>query len=198
MEYAWRFANDYDAVWWVEAEQADLIGEQFARFAVEWEAAQPGTQRGPAVQALLARLRSRGRRLVVLDNAASQEAVQSWVPAGPRHVLVTSRDPHWSEVAARVEVDVFVCGESVALLRAQVPTLTEPDADRLAKELGDLPLAVAQAAGLIAETGMPASESSQKLSALPHARHAVADGPGSLGGGGRVRSSRHRPLANGS
>src|SRR5262249_11564987 len=43
-------------------------------------------------------------------------------------------------------------------LRAQVPTVTETDADHLATTLGDLPLAVAQAAGLIAETGMPAGE----------------------------------------
>lgn len=77
--------------------------------------------------------------------------------------MVTSRDPHWSEIAARVEVDVFARGESVALLRAQVPTLTETDADRLAEALGDLPLAVAQAVGLIAETGMPAGEYLQLL-----------------------------------
>lgn len=162
-EYAWRFANEYDAVWWVEAEHADLIGERLARFAVEWGVAEPGTQLGPAVQALFARLRSRGGWLVVLDNAASQEAVRPWVPAGPGHVVVTSRDPHWSELAARVEVDVFARGESVALLRAQVPTLIETDADQLAKALGDLPLAVAQAAGLMAETGMPASEYLQLL-----------------------------------
>jgi anion-transporting ArsA/GET3 family ATPase len=24
-EYAWRFANEYDAVWWVEAEQAEAL-----------------------------------------------------------------------------------------------------------------------------------------------------------------------------
>src|SRR6185437_15069139 len=36
--------------------------------------------------------------------------------------------------------------------------LSESDADRLAAELGDLPLAIAQAAGFVAETGIPAGE----------------------------------------
>jgi hypothetical protein len=51
----------------------------------------------------------------------------------------------------------------VALLRGQLPTLIEADADRVAEALGDLPLAVAQAAGVIAETGMPAAEYLQLL-----------------------------------
>ena len=34
----------------------------------------------------------------------------------------------------------------------------EADADRVAAALGDLPLALAQAAGYMAETGMPAGE----------------------------------------
>jgi hypothetical protein len=92
-------------------------------------------------QALFARLRDQGRWLVVLNNAASEEAVRPWVPAGPGHVIVTSRNPHWSEVAAKVQVGVFARGEA----------------------LGDLPLAMAQGAGLIAETGMPASEYLQLL-----------------------------------
>ena len=41
--------------------------------------------------------------------------------------------------------------ESVAILLARVPGLTGADADRLAAELGDLPLAIAQAAGFMAE-----------------------------------------------
>ena len=43
--------------------------------------------------------------------------------------------------------------ESVALLQDRVPGLGAADADRLAAQLGDLPLAVAQAAGFMAETG---------------------------------------------
>ena len=48
--------------------------------------------------------------------------------------------------------------ESVAILQARVTGLTASDADRLAAGLGDLPLAVAQAAGFMAETGMPADQ----------------------------------------
>ena len=48
--------------------------------------------------------------------------------------------------------------ESVAILQDRVTGLGEADADRLAAELGDLPLAIAQAAGFMAETGMPAAE----------------------------------------
>ncbi|MBV8995924.1 MAG: TIR domain-containing protein, partial [Pseudonocardiales bacterium] len=162
-EYAWRFANEYDAVWWVDAEQADLIGEQLASFATSWGLVDPETQIGPAIKALFARCRARPRWLLVFDNAPSQEAIRPWVPVGPGHVVVTSRDSRWSEIAAQVEVDVFVRGESVALLRAQVPTLNKPEADQLADALGDLPLAVAQAAGLLAETGMPTREYMQLL-----------------------------------
>jgi len=32
-EYARRFAGNYDAVWWVNAEQADRVGEQYAAWA---------------------------------------------------------------------------------------------------------------------------------------------------------------------
>ena len=48
--------------------------------------------------------------------------------------------------------------ESVAILQDRVAGLGGVDADRLAAELGDLPLAVAQAAGFMAETGMPAAQ----------------------------------------
>jgi hypothetical protein len=43
VEYAWRFAHDYDAVWWVNAEQADLIAEQLAAFAAAWQLVDPAT-----------------------------------------------------------------------------------------------------------------------------------------------------------
>ena len=60
--------------------------------------------------------------------------------------------------ALPVEVDVLARTESVAILQGRVAGLSEADADRLAAQLGDLPLAIAQAAGFIAETGMPAAQ----------------------------------------
>ena len=103
--------------------------------------------------------RSRGKWLVVLDNATSAREVHDWLLAGPGHVLVTSRDPHWPpEMGAAVSVDVFTRGESIALLHAHLPTLSDDHANRLAQQLGDLPLALAQAAGFLSETTMPAPE----------------------------------------
>ena len=48
--------------------------------------------------------------------------------------------------------------ESVALLQHRIAGLTEADADRLAAGLGDLPLALAQAAAFLAGTGMTAGQ----------------------------------------
>jgi hypothetical protein len=158
-EYAWRFANDYDAVWWVNAEQTERISEQYAEFAVAWRLVDPATQVGPAVDTLRAYCRSRGKWLVILDNAVSASEVHDWLLAGPGHVLVTSRDPRWPpEMGATVSVDVFSRRESIALLHTHLPTLPDDHAHRLGEALGDLPLALAQAAGVLSETAMPATE----------------------------------------
>ena len=76
---------------------------------------------------------------------------------GAGHVLITSRAHGWAEVAVPVEVDVLARRESVAILQDRAG-LPDEDADRVAAALGDLPLAIAQAAGYLAETGMPAGE----------------------------------------
>ena len=62
---------------------------------------------------------------------------------GSGHVLITSRERGWAELAVAVEVDVLARPESVALLQARVTGLGAADADRLAAGLGDLPLALA-------------------------------------------------------
>jgi Tetratricopeptide repeat len=68
-------------------------------------------------------------------------------------VVITSRNPGWEELAIPVEVDVFDRGESIALLRRRAPQLTDEQAGRVAEELGDLPLALAQAGSYLADTG---------------------------------------------
>jgi tetratricopeptide repeat protein len=128
---------------------------QYAALAVELDLSPPRADTASAVGALHAYLRSHSRWLLVLDNAESSRDLRDWLPAGPGHILITSRNPAWGELAARVEVDVLPRPESVALIHVARPGADEAEADYLAETLGDLPLALAQAAGFLAETGMP-------------------------------------------
>ncbi len=155
IEYAYRYAEAYDVVWWIRGEEIGLIGEQYAALAVELGLASPHADTGSAVSALRAYLRGQARWLLVLDNAESPADLRDWLPAGPGHTLITSRNPGWGELATRVEVDVLPRPESVELIHISRPGAGAAEASRLAEALGDLPLALAQAAGFLAETGMP-------------------------------------------
>ena len=71
---------------------------------------------------------------------------------------MTSRTPGWGALGGRIEVDVLDRSDTVALLRTRIPDMTVETADKLAAELGDLPLAAAQAAGYLEQTGLPSSD----------------------------------------
>ncbi len=93
------------------------------------------------------------RWLLIYDNAEDPQALADYLPGGAGHVLITSRNPDWHELATPVPVDMFTRQESVSLLCGRVPGLSEPAAERVAEALEDLPLAVQQAAAFLAETG---------------------------------------------
>ena len=164
-EYAHRFAGSYDLAWWVNSEQGGLIGDQFAALGAALGCVQAGAGTEVVRAATLAELRQRGRWLLVFDNAEGPVGIRPWLPGGDGHVLITSRERSWAEMASPVEVDVLARAESVAILQARVAGLAGADADQLAAELGDLPLAIAQAAGFMAETGMAAAEYLELLQA---------------------------------
>lgn len=160
IEYAHKFADEYDIVWWVAAEQAGLILEQIAALAASLQCAEPDAPAVPAAQRAMTELRTRDRWLLVFDNAETPGDLAPWLPGGTTgHVLITTRTSGWTEVAATpVEVDVFARAESVTILSDRVPGLSGADAGQLAEELGDLPLAIAQAASYLTDSGMPPSE----------------------------------------
>jgi tetratricopeptide (TPR) repeat protein len=158
VEYTYRFANDYDVVWWARADQAELIGDQLAALAAEVGVAEAGADTTIAVRALNRHLRQTERWLLVFDNADDPRTVAEWLPNGAGHVVITSRGNGWSEIAESTEVDTFARAESAALLSRRVAKLSHDDVNGLAQALGDLPLAIAQAAGSLAETGMPVTE----------------------------------------
>jgi len=149
VKFAHRYAGDYDLVWWIDAEQLLTIGDQYTALAIALNLATHETDVLTAVNAVRGYLRQTPRWLMVFDNAEDPTTLRGWLPEGPGRVLVTSRNPNWAGVAANRELGLFSRAESVALLREQVATLSEADADAIADAVGDLPLGLAQAAGLI-------------------------------------------------
>ncbi|MEV8549705.1 FxSxx-COOH system tetratricopeptide repeat protein [Streptomyces glaucescens] len=149
LEYAHRFASQYDIVWWVDAEQADQLPVRYTELADRLGIAKPDAGTEANARLLLQHLRTRHRWLLVLDNAEQPDQIDAWLPEGPGHVLITSRNPGWHGIAHHSHLDVFTRADSLAYLQARVPGITPEEADLLAQDLGDLPLALAQAAGVL-------------------------------------------------
>ncbi|PSL52849.1 tetratricopeptide repeat protein [Saccharothrix carnea] len=165
VEYIHRHASEYEVVWWISAEQPAQIKSGFVELAKKIGVAASGSAE-TAVPAVLEALRlgePYRRWILVFDNADRPQDVRQYFPAGNGHIVVTSRNSEWGGFARPVAVDLFTREESIELLHRRAGDLDDAEADALAEALGDLPLAVEQAAAWRAQTGMQVSEYLQLL-----------------------------------
>ncbi|MEV6382837.1 FxSxx-COOH system tetratricopeptide repeat protein [Streptomyces sp. NPDC051773] len=168
LEYTYRFRGSYDVVWWVPAAEPTVIASELARLAPGLGIEQGDDTALTAQRVLRALAGGTPYRnwLIVFDSAGSPAETAEWLPAETSqggHVIVTSRDRTWEEAGNVLPVEVFSRSESVTLLGRHNPGLDPDSTQQIAHELGDLPLAVHQAAVWLSATSMPADRYLQLL-----------------------------------
>jgi tetratricopeptide (TPR) repeat protein len=159
-EYAHRFSTDYDLVWWVNSDDRNIQRDRLGELAVELGlriGSEPG-ERIRAVREALRRGEPYSNWLVIFDGFDEIGGIETLLPQGPGHVLVTSRNRAWNEHTEVIEVPAFQRAESTGYLMRRAPHISADEADEVAAEFGDVPLPLVQAASWLGESGMEAPE----------------------------------------
>jgi tetratricopeptide (TPR) repeat protein len=168
VEYAHRFRNLYDGVWWCPAEIRTGLMTSLAKLAVEFEVASPKeADIEKAAKAALRRFaEQREIWLLVYDNVKTPEEIIDLLPAAGARVLITSRFADWSDWADELSLEVLPIDEAMAFLQDRVGRGDDNGARTLAEALGRLPLALDHAAATCKRTQMSFAAYAAKASGL--------------------------------
>lgn len=173
-----KVSEGWQLVAWIKAEEQ---GGLLAGLAEVAGALGLDPSDAPAAgRAVRHRLEADGHRcLLVFDNATDHGALQPFLPAaGVARVLITSNNQTMAALGSRVPVDVFSEAEALTFLAARTGQADAAGAQALAQELGRLPLALAQAAAVIAAQHLSYVTYLDRLRCLPVEQLLVAEEAG--------------------
>jgi tetratricopeptide (TPR) repeat protein len=144
-------SRGWGLVGWVNAETPGTLLAGLARVAGRLGVADPEGDSLESARRLRDQLQARtAEGLLVFDNATSPDELRPFLPAtGGTQVVITSTDQGFTELGEAVDVTAFTRAESLGYLRQRTGLADDQGAATVAHELGDLPLALAQAAATI-------------------------------------------------
>ncbi len=164
IEYAWRRADDYTALLFVDADSPASLQRNLAALCTRSVLDLPEqaeTDQGKQLDAVLGWLRRHPGWLLILDNIDSESAATAVEALLPRlaggHALLTSRLTNWRGSITPLALDVLSPEAAAAFLLARTNTKRRKQADddalalQLAAELGGLALALEQAGAYIVQ-----------------------------------------------
>lgn len=150
LEYAHReHGTTYAIAWWVRATSPKSLVEDLASLASSLGAT---NQQDPeqAANSALQMLDERSDWLLIYDNAQSLDQISHALPRNTGNLIITSANKSgWSRVSHPVDLTTLDRNESVSLITQRGKSDQPEEANSLSAELGDLPLALAQAASYI-------------------------------------------------
>ncbi len=191
LEYAYRYAHEYQAIFWIKADTRENLLADFLTLAgLLHLPEQSAEDRAVTVAAVQRWFQSQERWLLILDNVEELTLVREFLPSGLQgHVLFTTRMQALGGLAYGVPVEEMD-QETGALFLLRRAGLCPPDTSRfdtttasarlaqaLVQELGGLPLALDQAGAYIEET---ASDLQAYLDGYHSSRQALLERRGGM------------------
>ena len=174
LEGGWRL------VAWVNAEDADSLQAGLAAVAdaAGLSHGDPGRDTVDAGQLVRGWLEADGHRcLLVLDNAEDPDVLRPLIPlGGAARVLITSTRQPRAGLGTSMPVDVFSADEALALLGERTGLADEQGATAVAAELRLLPLALVQAAAVIAGQHLGYRRYLERLRAMSAEKNLIQEG----------------------
>jgi tetratricopeptide (TPR) repeat protein len=159
LAYCYRHLADYRLIWWLRAESAATLSADFATLAEPLGLDPTAADQEKLLSSIRTALQANDRWLLVLDNVEDPELPRRYLPStGSGHVLITSRRTDWHGLARALPLEVLPEPQAVQLLcgdkdPATLSAAEQAEAKALARDLGCLPLALAQSRAYIAERG---------------------------------------------
>lgn len=156
LEYAYRYAADYEIIWWIRSEESETLAADYANFAKAQKLPEKELAEQELIIIAVRRwLEQHNGWLLIFDNVVDPEDLREYIPRGPsKRVLITSRHQDWSNLAHSIAVQTWPREEAVDFLLKRTGQSDRKAVDDLAKVLGDLPLALEQAASYMKPSGI--------------------------------------------
>ena len=155
IEYVYKYKENYKVVWWINSEDVTNLKIEYGGLSVELGLLEDNVELDAKISATKKWLASKDDWLIVFDNVEKPEDLNEYL-VSKGHNLITSRHPAWGEIAgSTLKVEVWKSEEAREYLKTRIEkingvTYDENEANELTKEMGYLPLAIAQAVGYIA------------------------------------------------
>ena len=161
LEYVYIYREYYDRIFWISAIDQGSLLSGFQKVAAALAIpSRAGSRLQELADDVLKRLQGAQKWLIVFDNVDNAELVKGLLPEnGPqKHTLITTKNLHTHGIPADpLEVPLLDCQDCVKLISTISNIHIAPDspehkeAERIALELGYLPLAIEQAGSYIRE-----------------------------------------------
>ena len=155
LEYAHRYLDDYQLVWWIRAEELSTLYDDFSALADKIDIEGQNSCDKKSIQiAVRSWLGNNSSWLLVFDNAEQPEDIKGLLPVNSQgHIIVTSRQSDWHGWAEMIPLEALDREESVNFLLQRTGLVDRKSANELSEMLGNQPLALELASSYIIQTG---------------------------------------------